>query len=742
MSIKRGHFKIGNNKIIVNTNADEVKINNPHPSLNTDNLETAVNNLADSISLIHTNNDFQSEVDRAKDAEHAIAVKLNDEISRATQEDNNMRIDLDNEINRARNEENDLDIKIDNEINRAKKEEQDINTNLTANLNDEITRAKKAEQDINTIINTNKPIWDDKYTKAEIDNLVNQTLSNVSWKQCVDTFSDLSTTYPNPQHGWTVTVNDTNSTYTFDGTDWIPISSNTIPLATSSVDGKMSKDDKSFLDTAKSALTDITNHIKNTVKHITSAERTLWNTVSNKLDKSGGKISNPNYRGQLEINRDMNGDDYYAEIVFSNQVKKYGGLGFSGKDGAVVSNADASKRYKIYHEGNKPKLSELTNDAGYIKDTDSVATQTHTHKNKTVLDKIDQSSLDNWNDGKRKIAMVGSDSANSNGWYKVASQTCSSYGNTNITFMVTSTFGNYYSGILQLQIRSDKTSISCSFFKWLNRSKLDINNFIIVINGMTWTLYAYQQCPQYGRIVFEVLSMSGIADKNLQWNLDFKNNYIKETTTPIATVTSSDVVNQATLDKITEANVKTLNDITNGIGGRNLVLNTSDSYITENGFTNASNYCFFSHKVLLKDLVIGDKITVSFMVNYSNLTSTNNLKLIRLQGSGDVTSWNNGCFPAYVLPIKYGNNISKEIKISYTLDITKEMLKNSYWVINFRSDYIQSGSFSIKCLKIEKGTIQTAWTPAIEDNMRLVIGETLPKVSNRKENTLYFRIIK
>ncbi|MFU0784318.1 hypothetical protein [Clostridium sp.] len=56
----------------------------------------------------------------------------------------------------------------------------------------------------------------------------------------------------------------------------------------------------SILQSITQALIDAWNsavdHINDTVKHITSAERTLWNTVSNKVDKSGGTIT-----GQLEI---------------------------------------------------------------------------------------------------------------------------------------------------------------------------------------------------------------------------------------------------------------------------------------------------------------------------------------------------------------------------------------------------------------------------------------------------------
>lgn len=176
--------------------------------------------------------------------------------------------------------------------------------------------------------------------------------------------------------------------------------------------------------------------------------------------------------------------------------------------------------------------------------------QSHTHSNKAVLDKIDQNRINAWNDGVRRVTFVGSDAENSDGWYKVASQTCSDYGNTNITFMVTSTFGNYSCGILQLQMRSDKTQISCARLSWLTRAGFDTNHFIIVINGMTWTLYVYQPCPRYGRIAFEILSLSSIDSMRPYGTLNFANNNTKEVTAPKATSVSCDssVVRKATLD--------------------------------------------------------------------------------------------------------------------------------------------------------------------------------------------------
>ncbi|CUU46995.1 pyocin knob domain-containing protein [Clostridium beijerinckii] len=205
---------------------------------------------------------------------------------------------------------------------------------------------------LDSISQSNLNNWDDKYTKNEVDNKISQVISNMDWKESVATYNDLATTYPNAEDGWTANTKDTDITYRYNGSVWIPISANSIPLATSSVDGKMSKADKSKLDgiaanannyvhpanhlatmitedtthrfatdteklnwntaytnnhihSNKSILDAITQvlidnwnsaytHISDTIRHITSNERTLWNTVSNKVDKVTGKSLSTN----------------------------------------------------------------------------------------------------------------------------------------------------------------------------------------------------------------------------------------------------------------------------------------------------------------------------------------------------------------------------------------------------------------------------------------------------------------
>ena len=102
--------------------------------------------------------------------------------------------------------------------------------------------------DYNHVSNTQIANWNDKYTKAEVDNKINQINSGLDWKESVNSFNDIATTYPNPEDGWTVNVKDTDITYRYTGTQWIAVSANAIPVVSQTVDGKMSKEDKKKLD--------------------------------------------------------------------------------------------------------------------------------------------------------------------------------------------------------------------------------------------------------------------------------------------------------------------------------------------------------------------------------------------------------------------------------------------------------------------------------------------------------------
>jgi hypothetical protein len=194
---------------------------------------------------------------------------------------------------------------------------------------DNIQQASKVEFNTHTtdnikhITSSERNNWNDKYTKAEVDNKLASLETKIDWKESVATFEDIASTYLNPVDGWTVNVKDTDYTYRYSGTEWVVISANAIPKATTSVDGLLSKEDKvklddvnskkhthgnkSVIDAITSAL--VTNwnsafsHISDVIKHITSDERTLWNTVSNKVDKVTGKQLSTNDYTTAEKNK-------------------------------------------------------------------------------------------------------------------------------------------------------------------------------------------------------------------------------------------------------------------------------------------------------------------------------------------------------------------------------------------------------------------------------------------------------
>ena len=139
------------------------------------------------------------------------------------------------------------------------------------------------------------------YTPNEVDNKFSTLETNIQWKEAVETFSDISTTYPNPQDGWTVNTKDNDYTYRYDGTKWVAISANAIPKATDSVDGLLTKEDHTKYDDAVSKAHSHDN--KSVLDGITSDKVTAWNTVNNKVDKVDGKGLSTNDYTTTEKNK-------------------------------------------------------------------------------------------------------------------------------------------------------------------------------------------------------------------------------------------------------------------------------------------------------------------------------------------------------------------------------------------------------------------------------------------------------
>lgn len=122
------------------------------------------------------------------------------------------------------------------------------------------------------------------YTRNEIDNKFSALETNIDWKESVDTFDDIASVHQNPQDGWTVNVKDTDYTYRYNGTEWIPISANAIPKATNSVDGLLSKEDHASYEDANSKKHSHSN--KSVLDKVTQTLLDNWNAAKTHADSA------------------------------------------------------------------------------------------------------------------------------------------------------------------------------------------------------------------------------------------------------------------------------------------------------------------------------------------------------------------------------------------------------------------------------------------------------------------------
>lgn len=172
------------------------------------------------------------------------------------------------------------------------------------------------------------------------------------------------------------------------------------------------------------------------------------------------------------------------------------------------------------------------------------------------------------------------------------------------------------------------------------------------------------------------------------------------------------------------------------IGGRNLARNTSSSYSSEfSDFSGAANICPSVATVLTDGLAAGDKITIHLYYNYSNIVAaTGQTAKVWIQGSGNVTGWSSGAFPSSP-SIAISGSGTKEFL--YTTTVSADQIKNSYWLVNLRHDYVQSGTVRWKMFKVEKGNRHSEWSPAPEDTSTAItkVEQTATSIRADLKNT-------
>ena len=146
------------------------------------------------------------------------------------------------------------------------------------------------------------------------------------------------------------------------------------------------------------------------------------------------------------------------------------------------------------------------------------------------------------------------------------------------------------------------------------------------------------------------------------------------------------------------------------IGGRNFLAGTKNAFTralntanNNNNFTTNDPYTTYNSQTLSSlGLKVGDKITVSFDWNLSNVTTAGNFRVETVQDS-TYKSLISG-------PHNFGSNTSGRYvgtKVLTDVDININKIRIRVDASNF--------TITIKNMKLEKGNKDTSWSPALED---------------------------
>lgn len=212
-----------------------------------------------------------------------------------------------------------------------------------------------------------------------------------------------------------------------------------------------------------------------------------------------------------------------SEVTITQPTVNNGTLTIQ-KNGTNVQTFTANQSSNVTANITVPtQTSELTNNSGFITSSSDI---TGTAKLASGL---------------KPVCAVGSDEANSNGWYKVATSTLSGWGNQNILYYIKGGYSNGFVGLLEMEMRSDNTSISCWKLNWVARHpNMTEGSVVLVVDGMSWTMYINNPSVRYGRVYFTEISNRSIQGDGTYAITYFDKNSTKESTAPTATYTSSD----------------------------------------------------------------------------------------------------------------------------------------------------------------------------------------------------------
>lgn len=156
--------------------------------------------------------------------------------------------------------------------------------------------------------------------------------------------------------------------------------------------------------------------------------------------------------------------------------------------------------------------------------------------------------------------------------------------------------------------------------------------------------------------------------------------------------------------------------------GVNRAINTTSNwgpFITRSG-NDGVNLHADLHKILSSGFKAGDTVHVRMEISIDSVQRFNDKQIVAiLQSYGDVTNWARAgrTFDYNIGNLQPGNNWRL---IEFDTVMTGEMLKNNSWMLNLRVDGASSYKVHTKSVKVEKGNVASAWSPAPEDTEEAV----------------------
>ncbi|WP_069679171.1 hypothetical protein [Clostridium taeniosporum] len=395
-------------------------------------------------TLNSTNTKLLNEVDRAKEAGGILTKNLNKEINRAKEVETSINRNLDKEINRSKSAENDITSKLNQEINRAKIKENNIEGNInnykTSN-NVEIQKLKEKDIDLekkkSNISYVNLEL-NKRYTKDETFNReeVLQKIKDVigTAPEALDTLQEIAKALNNDSNfAGTMTKQLstkvdkikgkqlTDENYTLEEKNKLVKIENEankyVHPANHSADIIVENPNKRFTNDTeksknlesynkkhdhnnKSILDGITNnlinnwndastHTKDAVRHITGDERKLWNTVDDKLDKSGGTMSGDINMSSHKIGFNKGSNAGTSGMANTDYGYIYGEHNKDTETSRLVietgDNADDSVVIRTRNMNPPKDIFKVNYNNAYLHDK-AISTEGHKHKKSDITD--------------------------------------------------------------------------------------------------------------------------------------------------------------------------------------------------------------------------------------------------------------------------------------------------------------------------------------------------------------------